>query len=142
VGSVTRGVEVLSQRGDREVGKVRTEKQLIDDLPTLGASSVESVVSEVSESELAKLNETLTLTLTIPAAAHAEGYATRRIDTSLNHKEALAFKAILTALRASNTKLKSGRYVKKPADVYRWIAEQVERQYADNHRHSNRHPNG
>lgn len=111
-------------------------KRKMDELPTLEMRR-EPEVSESSEIRQSKIIESIGVSITIPMATDIDGYATRRIDTALNHKEAIAFKAILTALKLQNAKLKSGRYVKKAADVYRWIAEKISEQYANHNRHGN-----
>lgn len=116
-------------------------KKKMDELPTLEAYQHEPI-SETSEITKVKKEELISLGVTIPFATEIDGYATRRIDTALNHKEAIAFKAILTALKSQNAKLKSGRYVKKSADVYRWLAEKIAEQYANHNRHGDRHTDG
>jgi len=109
-------------------------KKKMDELPTLEVYQEQSI-SESSEISQPKNKELISLGITIPIATEIDGYATRRIDTALNHKEAIAFKAILTALKSQSAKLKSGRYVKKSADVYRWLAEKIAEQYANHNRH-------
>lgn len=108
------------------------KRKMDDELPSLRFESGSKVISEVSEKPVAIAERVVEFDIRIPAASNAEGYATRRIDTSLNQREALAFKAVLLAMKQNNTRLRSGRYVKKPADVYRWIAEQIAEKYADN----------
>lgn len=105
------------------------KRRMDDVLPTLGQQQVISEERvDLPESPI----RTISATLSIPMLSHVEGFATRHVETKLTHSESIAFKAVLLALVAQGTKLKSGRIVKRPADVYRWLAEQIAKNYAHN----------
>lgn len=119
------------------------KKRLEDELPTLG-SQVNStdLISEEQPVSVLENIPIVELAVNIPSLQRAEGYATRYVETKLTPDEAIAFKAVLLALVRQHTRLKSGRFIKRPADVYRWIAEQIAEKYADHNRHGDRSANG
>ena len=115
------------------------KKKMEDVLPTLGQSNV--ISEERAEIQISEIRP-MSVSLSIPMVEHVEGFATRHVETKLTYNESMAFKAVLLALIAQRTKLKSGRIVKRPADVYRWLAEQIAAQYANHNRYGDRHANG
>lgn len=90
------------------------------------------ISEEQTESDLIE-NKAFDVMLRVPMIVPSDGYAVRHVETKLSHSEAKAFKAVMLALIASKVKLRNGRLVKRPADVYRWIAEEIVKQYANNH---------
>lgn len=108
------------------------KKSLHDELPSLEIDSKQENFSEDQKEELQNNCTILGCSVSIPFTSKIKGYASRRIDTSLTQTEALIFKAVCLALIEQKTRLKNGRYVRKPADVYRWIAEKIAEAHANN----------
>jgi len=101
------------------------------ELPALG-----NVISEEQASTQTIVAESFEIGIRIPMITPCDGHAVRHVETKLSTHEARAFKAVMLALVANHTKLRNGRIVKRPADVYRWLAEEITKQYANHDRHS------
>lgn len=64
-------------------------------------------------------------TISVPCHEEPHGYISNRIDIRLNGDQATILKAVLLGLDKKRARLKSGRYVTRPAHALQWILENI-----------------
>jgi hypothetical protein len=67
------------------------------------------------------------VSIELPRGEPVPGYRTRHVELHLNAAQSDALAEILSGLRERHTVLASGRMVDKPADVIRWMLDQLNR---------------
>lgn len=99
-------------------GELLVQNEIPLDPPTPQSASTAEVSIEVPL-PLKFVGLEIALASCVPA-----GYLARRVDTTLNHDQAIVLRSLLFACQEQGSTLKNGKLVANAGDTVRWLLEQ------------------
>lgn len=69
--------------------------------------------------------ELASIALEVPTLARPRGYIRRRLDVTLDRRQAEQLRALELALQSTSSRLKNGKHVTTNGDAIRWLLEQM-----------------